>query len=75
MSETSINDAKLIYSTKYLMDAHLCVLMWLIHGGHLGFQDGRQTYKFENGPIDLVDLKNICLHTKIMFLLYFEAQI
>ena len=37
-------------------------------GGNLGFKDGRQRYKFENVPIKFVDLHNICLATKIMFL-------
>ena len=45
------------------------------HGRHLGFKDGRQRYKFENVLIELVDLQNVYLDTKIMFLRHLEAEI
>ena len=45
-----------------------------LNGGHLGFHDGRQIYKVENVSSAIVDLKNVYLVTKIMFLLYLEAD-
>ena len=37
--------------------------------GHLGFHDDRWGYKLENVSSVIVDLKHVCLDTKIMFLL------
>ena len=34
-------------------------------GSHLGLQDGRQEYKFENVSIAFANLKNVYLDTKI----------
>ena len=44
------------------------------NGGHLGFHNGRYGYKVENMFSAIVDLKNVCLYTKIMFPLYVGAE-
>ncbi len=38
-------------------------------GGHLGLQDDRQEYKFENVPIGLATLKGVYLDTEIIIVL------
>lgn len=45
------------------------------HSGHLGFQDGHLIFHFENCPIELEDLTNVCLDTKIMSIGHLEAEI
>ena len=39
------------------------------NGGHIGFHDGRWGYKLENVSSVIVDLKHVCLDTRIMFIL------
>ena len=39
------------------------------NGGQIGFHDGRWGYKLENVSSVIVDLKHVCLDTRIMFLL------
>ena len=38
------------------------------HGGHLEFQDGRQRHNSDIASIELNDLTNVCLDTKIVVL-------
>ena len=35
-------------------------------GGHLGLQDDRQEYQFENLPVAFADMKNVYLDTEII---------
>ncbi len=35
-------------------------------GGHLGLQDGRHDYKFENEPVGFDSLKSVFIDAKIM---------
>ena len=44
-------------------------------GGHLGLQDDRQEYKFENVPIGFPNLKNVYLYTKFIIVWRVLAEI
>ncbi len=47
----------------------------MFYGGHLGFHDDGETIQVPNVTSVYIDLQNVRLDTKIMFLCCLEAEI
>ena len=63
-----LNGPPTLESTNFIMILRNYESKQKFHGSHLEFQDGHPIYKFGIAPIEFVELTNVGLYPKMMFL-------